>query len=363
VARAALGPGADLTVDFAFFPAPAATVGARRKLLVLTSGVHGIEGFTGSMLQALFLERWLAPTLARGVSVLLVHGLNPYGFQTRTRYAESRVDLNRNFFAADAFPVGLDDRVYDEFATMLAPSGAAAFGTGDLWRFLGGELFPRRAAAFDGTLTRAAGQGQYRYPAGLIYGGKAAEPQRAIFLAAAAPQLAAHDDVMLLDLHTGLGRRELQLLPNPPYSPAAAALREQLFRGDGLAVEETGTAAFYASYGDFSDFVCAYADAHHPEHRCANMLLEYGTLIQPCWRRWPLGLGGLRASLAQAFTLYLAVRENQAFHHGVRTPAEAVALTTAYRDLFYPTDPAWRRMVVAETLAKWPVMLDRFAGL
>ena len=43
-----------------------------------------------------------------------------------------------------------------------------------------------------------------------------------------------------MDLHTGLGRRELQLLPNPPYSARADELRKEIFEVNGLTIQETG---------------------------------------------------------------------------------------------------------------------------
>ena len=41
-------------------------------------------------------------TLPKDVGVVLVHGLNPYGFAHFTRTTENNVDLNRNFIDRDA---------------------------------------------------------------------------------------------------------------------------------------------------------------------------------------------------------------------------------------------------------------------
>ena len=86
----ARGPhGEELTVDVAVVPAadPACT-------LVISSGIHGVEGFLGSAIQCRLLEEWsAAPPPIRCV---LVHALNPFGFAWRRRVNETNVDLNRN---------------------------------------------------------------------------------------------------------------------------------------------------------------------------------------------------------------------------------------------------------------------------
>ena len=88
----AKGPrGEDLTID----------VGVSRhgdpdRVLVLSSGVHGVEGFFGSAVQVALLERWAnSPPLS--TKVLLLHGLNPFGFAWLRRCDENNVDPGRNF--------------------------------------------------------------------------------------------------------------------------------------------------------------------------------------------------------------------------------------------------------------------------
>src|SRR6266516_7227504 len=68
-------------------------------LLLLTSGTHGVEGFCGSGCQVALLhdEAFLAAAERSGVSVLMLHALNPYGFSHLQRTNEDNADLNRNF--------------------------------------------------------------------------------------------------------------------------------------------------------------------------------------------------------------------------------------------------------------------------
>ena len=70
--------------------------------LVLSSGVHGVEGLFGSAVQSAFLEQlapaWQPPP---GAAVVLIHAINPFGFAWRRRFNEDNVDLNRNFLLAE----------------------------------------------------------------------------------------------------------------------------------------------------------------------------------------------------------------------------------------------------------------------
>ena len=69
-----------------------------KSAVVLTSGVHGVEGLFGSAVQSAFLEQlpleWRPP---HDAAVVLIHAVNPFGFAWRRRFNEDNVDLNRNF--------------------------------------------------------------------------------------------------------------------------------------------------------------------------------------------------------------------------------------------------------------------------
>jgi len=88
------GPdGEDLTIDLTRMGAD-----APRRVVIVSSGLHGVEGFFGSAVQAALLEDQLGgwkPPL--GCALLLVHALNPYGFAWVRRVNEDNADLNRNF--------------------------------------------------------------------------------------------------------------------------------------------------------------------------------------------------------------------------------------------------------------------------
>jgi uncharacterized protein DUF2817 len=177
-----------------------ACVGSRqpRRALVYTSGLHGVEAYAGAAIQLALLES--LPELAPDDALIVVHVLNPYGMAWLRRTNENNVDLNRNFLA------DTDQR-----------TGAHA-----LYRKLEHFLNPRSAPGADAFLLRAAGytlrfgfhpikqaiaEGQYEFPRGLFYGGKDLEEGPRLYLAWLAAHCAGVEQLLALDVHTGLGPR------------------------------------------------------------------------------------------------------------------------------------------------------------
>jgi hypothetical protein len=121
----AKGPdGKDLTIDVAFF---GGTSEPERQFLV-SSGLHGVEGFFGSAIQLAWLladgRSWQPPA---GLGLIMAHGLNPYGFAWRRRWDENNIDLNRNFLLDRSFlttdPRYAESRkIYEKLRAFLNPS-------------------------------------------------------------------------------------------------------------------------------------------------------------------------------------------------------------------------------------------------
>ncbi|MPW20390.1 DUF2817 domain-containing protein [Paraburkholderia sp. CNPSo 3157] len=89
-ACSSLGPsGEPLYTDVAYFGDRNAS-----RLLILISGTHGPEGYSGSASQLLFLRAGLQDALPASTAVLLVHALNCYGFAWDRRVTAEGCDLN-----------------------------------------------------------------------------------------------------------------------------------------------------------------------------------------------------------------------------------------------------------------------------
>ena len=131
---------------------------SEKDLLVYTSGLHGIEGYTGSAVQLKLLE------LAEGRPTLWLHALNPIGMATFRRVNENNVDLNRNFMP-DGASYAADDAAYSALDDLLNPKRAP--GT-DLFLIEAAVHLARRGMS---SLRNAVARGQYSFPQGIFFGG------------------------------------------------------------------------------------------------------------------------------------------------------------------------------------------------
>ena len=193
IALPAQGPaGEALFIDIAWLGA------ARpRDVFLHTTGIHGVEAYTGSAVQLALLERPPAPR--DDAAMVLVHVLNPYGMAWLRRTNENNVDLNRNFLM----------------------DGGAFRGAPDLYSALDPLLNPPSPPSRDGFGVRAAAaamrhgfhrvkqaiaEGQYEFPNGHFYGGDRLQPGPRLYTEWLARHLCGAGYIFALDLHTGLGR-------------------------------------------------------------------------------------------------------------------------------------------------------------
>ena len=83
-----------LYIDSLYIPATE----NQTNLIVITTGVHGIEGYIGSVMLDVFWEEIYSSEINKAnTGVLVVANVNPYGMKYHRRYNENNVDLNRNF--------------------------------------------------------------------------------------------------------------------------------------------------------------------------------------------------------------------------------------------------------------------------
>src|SRR6476646_9692172 len=93
-----------------------------RRSVVISSGLHGVEGFLGSAIQlALLGEHEFITALSPDTRVVLIHTLNPYGFAWIRRWNENNVDLNRNFLLPEETFQGSPEN-YPKINSFLNPA-------------------------------------------------------------------------------------------------------------------------------------------------------------------------------------------------------------------------------------------------
>lgn len=236
--------------------------------LVLTSGVHGVEGLFGSAVQLAFLDqcmnRWHLPNDA---GIVLIHAVNPFGFAWRRRFNEDNVDLNRNFLLRDETFTGAPP-LADKFRSAMKPSRPRTrYG---FWAARMALLALRHGMnSFWETLP----VGQYDFPDWLFFGG-AAPTQSSQALSAFLPSvLDEAEEVAHLDFHTGLGRwAEGQLLVSESEGLDSCDWWLEHFGPDAVIKMKSFTQA-YEVRGGFGPWLRAL----FPDCRYRYATAEFGT--------------------------------------------------------------------------------------
>jgi len=169
------------------------------RVLVLTSGVHGVELFAGSGCQIDWLLTQDPAQLPPDTAVLVVHAINPWGSAWLRRYTEDNVDLCRNFVDFANTPQQAPDYSPLHACIALDPQDAAAVALGD-----------KQLAAFEQdkgheALYGALMGGQYLFPHGMGFGGMQPTWSRRTIEQVLHQHAGSARHVCLIDYHTGLG--------------------------------------------------------------------------------------------------------------------------------------------------------------
>jgi hypothetical protein len=188
----AKGPAGELlSIDIAWFGAT-----EPRRVLVHSSGIHGVEGFAGSAIQLQLLAN--PPSLRAESALVLIHILNPYGMAWLRRVNENNVDLNRNFRIEGSYSGAPED--YRSLDRFLNPRTPPSFDF-----FLGTVGYLILRYGFQALKQSVVG-GQYEFPNGLFFGGKQLEDGPRQYEAFLKDRLSTAEKAVVIDVHTGLGK-------------------------------------------------------------------------------------------------------------------------------------------------------------
>lgn len=289
-------------------------------MLVVSSGIHGVEGFFGSAVQVALLEEWAAVG-PPPVTCLFLHSLNPYGFSWHRRVDENNVDPNRNFLLDNERFEGSHER-YVQLDRFLNPQQPSS-----LWECFMLKALPLVLRYGVPALRQAIAEGQYDYPRGLFFGG--AEPsQMQRLLAEHLPRwLQGSRSVVHLDFHTGLGARgTCKLLVDYALTDSQRSRLTEWFGSSSFETSDSSGIP-YSARGGFGRWCLSNGLA--PDY--LFVYAEFGTYrpIQV--------LAGLRA-------------ENQAYHWGIPDSPETRRAKERLKELFCPADEKWRSRVLERGL-------------
>lgn len=172
------------------------------RVLFVTSGVHGVEGYYGSGV----LVQWLRNQIQapEGIKIVLVHACNPYGFAWGRRFTEENVDLNRNFW-----DLSMADEPVEVNSSYEAIRQLVEYPACTPEAFVECQQQRQTYLATNGvrTLKVALSGGQEHSPEGLFYIGKQPTWARQTYENLVRQHSQGCQHLFFMDLHTGLGPR------------------------------------------------------------------------------------------------------------------------------------------------------------
>jgi hypothetical protein len=295
-------PQDTLTIDVATF-------GSGPRVLGLSSGLHGVEGFAGSAIQL----QLLAQDVPSDIRFVIFHVLNPFGMHHIRRVNESNVDLNRNFLPPDEAYTGCTDE-YHRLDSMLNP----ARPTRSLEFMIPQAICQILRHGMPALKTALVG-GQYAYPKGLFFGGARLERGPKLFMDALPRLYADAERIVHIDFHTGLGQRGTHALLVDTPAGSADHIRLRQVHGDRIQPWDAGHGVAYKIRGGLPDAIQRAFPGRTDVLTC-----EFGTVA--------------------ALKVIDALRaENQAAHWGGQTAKAKAKLLAAFR----PASKSWERAILA----------------
>lgn len=316
----------DLTIDWVYSDATE----SNQRVFILTTGEHGVEGYVGSAMMQLFIEKYMPKLDPRSTGILLVHAINPWGMKYHRRGNRDNIDLNRTFL----WNTGHDSNFnpdYDKISKFLNPgTKIQSLLLDNIGYTL--RLFWHIARMGMKNFRYALLLGQYRHPKGLYYGGTQRPEETQTLMDLYKEMMGAYEQILHLDMHTGYGPRYQMSLVNSAYDKGTSEYFMKRFNYP-LVVAATAD-EFYAIRGDMVDYEYALWQNEFPEKRFFATAFEFGTL------------GDTMYGLFQSPRVM--IHENRAYWHGARNEELLAKAKHGFEELFNPEAKDWKEKAIQD---------------
>lgn len=300
--------------------------------LLHVSGVHGIEGFLGSSIQAKILSTMAGGLKESKVNLIFLHALNPFGMSWYRRANEQNVDLNRNGLEATNIPENENVRSFARFLQSSSEANLILNIPQALWHF-------KRLGLKNST--QAIAGGQWEFPQSLFYGGREIQAEYKNLpgmLLKCAPNT---KKFYVIDVHSGLGKWAYDSLfvSRNQYQQLSffkACLDESANFSHISFNPSLENSEFYRSQGGLEDFLARTMSQNEIHY----LTQEFGT----------------NSSFRVLFALIL---ENARYKAKPRDPRRPGILLNE----FYPNSEKWRRTCELAGLKRYVQVFEALQSL
>ena len=314
----------DLTIDWIY----AEALEKNEKVLILTIGEHGVEGYVGSAMQHRFIELYMSSFDPKNSGLLLLHAINPWGMKHHRRVNANNVDLNRNFIYDGVFDPAINPD-YDKVRNTLNPARLIqSLELSNLVFY--GKLVWLLARLGSKDFQYATLLGQYRYPQELYYGGTSYQEETRTLINLYQQIFSAYDQILHLDMHTGYGPRYQMNLVNSALETGTS--REFIEKFNYPLVVAANPEEFYTIQGDMIDYVYTLQQHEFPGKRLYATSFEFGTLGDELF-------GLVHSPRAM-------IHENRLYWHRAANDQISKRVKHGFEELFNPSDDDWRAKAV-----------------
>jgi len=315
----------DLTIDWI----TTNPVRQKEKLILITTGLHGLEGFVGAAMLDLFIKEFISLLDPEGTGIQLVHSINPWGMANARRVTRNNVDLNRNFMERQEVFLDEFNPDYKNLDGILNPVHPLK----PFWKeeigFLKNVIVNLSRYGVR-SLRGAVMLGQQSNPAGLYFSGREFQPETIFLKNLIIQGLSSYSSVVHIDMHTGYGPSYQMTMVN---SPAETRKPDQLINDFQYPrILQADPKQFYSMQGDMVDWVYRFKETDYPNVKHFGTAFEFGTY----------GEGILK----EIKSLRTMIFENQASQHGSTSEKLESKMRKEILEMYFPQSIKWREKVI-----------------
>lgn len=308
-----------------------------KRILIVSSACHGVEGYCGSGVQVYALQnlewrqRVAQAASAKGIAVLYIHALNPFGFSHIRRVTHENVDLNRNF--QDFSSPLPSNEPYAKIHDLLLPEVWPP--NSDNQRRFDEYIATHGLSAFQA----AATGGQYQYPDGIFFGGQGPTWSNLTLRQVLKQFVGSAEHLAWIDIHTGLGPNGVGERIYAGWNDPAAIDRARQWWGGGGATPITSIYDGSSSSAPLTGLMWGAVRDECPQAIYTGLAMEYGT--EPVTE------------------VLLALRAEQWLNlHPQASPEQANLIKAQFLKAFYTDTDEWKEKILAQAMQSMDQAID-----
>ncbi len=316
-----------LTIDWI----TAQPINQNKNLVLITTGLHGVEGFVGVAMLDLFIKEYIPLLDPQITGIQLVHAINPWGMANTRRVNRNNVDLNRNFMERQEIFLDEFNPDYINLEGTLNPVHPLKA----LWieeiGFLKNVIVNLSRYGVQ-SMRGAVMLGQQSNPAGLYFSGRKFQPETIFMKKMIIQSLSSYDSVLHIDMHTGYGPSSQMTIVN---SPAESRKSDQLINDFQYPrILQADPEQFYSMQGDMVDWVYRLKEIDFPKVKHFGTAFEFGTY----------GEGILK----EIKSLRTMIYENQIVQHGSSSAELQAYMRKEFLEMYFPRSSRWREKAILD---------------